>query len=77
MFMAAIPNKPTVQLPHKYRLGLVKIFKALTIIMRPCGPGKMPGSAGSNPESSILWTGPVIGKKEAAEESNAQGMHTY
>lgn len=45
--------------------------------MRPYGRGKIPGLVVNNLENSILRTGPVIGKREAAEESDAQRMHTY
>lgn len=74
---ASGPNIPTLQAPHKYRLGLVTTSNALNSIMRPCGQGKMPGSAGSSLDNSTLKTGPMIGRKEAVENSDAQGMHAH
>lgn len=71
------PNVQTVQAPHKYLLGLVTTSKALISIMRPCGPGKMPGSVGNNLGNNISMIGPPIGRTEAMEDSDVKGMLAY
>ena len=71
------PNVQTVQAPHKYLLGRVTTSKALISIMRPCGPGKMPGSVGSNLGNNTSMIGPPIGRRGAMENSDVKGMLAY